>query len=236
MDATVQETHLTCAADCWVLENNYVVLSTYGSSSNVGVFLLTRRCLKAGPAGCYRCCRLKFRVPGGRGLCAQYRCLEGFLFSAAFLDNLKQIILVGDWNTILDPKIDKVGRRARGSGRCESSLIDFMARHDLVDRFRLDHPGREMWTGQDSSPSVRTRSYQDSAFARSADTYFVKCPTFHYVAQTDHRRVRVSLRLADRPSLVGYWKFNTSLLEIRDFWDQLESLVQPALVGAVTGN
>ena len=45
-----------------------------------------------------------------------------------------------DWNAIFDPKIDRVGRGARGPGRCETSLIDLMARHDLVDRFYLDHP------------------------------------------------------------------------------------------------
>ena len=28
---------------------------------------------------------------------------------APFLDNLKQLVLMGDWNVILDPKIDKVG-------------------------------------------------------------------------------------------------------------------------------
>ena len=47
---------------------------------------------------------------------------------------------------ILDPKIDKVGQGASRLGRCENSLVDFMVRHDLVDRFRLDHPGLEMWT------------------------------------------------------------------------------------------
>ena len=56
------------------------------------------------------------------------------------------------------------------------------------------------------------------------------------IAWTDHKLIRVSLRLANRPSLAGYWKFNTSLLEIRDFRDRLESLIQRALVGAVTGN
>ena len=45
---------------------------------------------------------------------------------------------------------------------------------------------------------------------------------------TDHKLVRVSL--------AGYWKFNTSLLEIQDFRDQLESLIERVLVGAVTGN
>ena len=59
---------------------------------------------------------------------------------------------------------------------------------------------------------------------------------FHYIGQTDHRLERVSQQLANKPSLVGYWKFNISLLEIRDFQDRLESLIQRALVGVVTGN
>ena len=44
------------------------------------------------------------------------------------------------------------------------------------------------------------------------------------------------MRLANRPSLAGYWKINTSLLEIRDFRDRLEPLIKRALVGVVTGN
>ena len=31
---------------------------------------------------------------------------------APFLDDPKRIVLVGDWNVILDPKIDRVGRGA----------------------------------------------------------------------------------------------------------------------------
>ena len=71
---------------------------------------------------------------------------------------------------------------------------------------------------------------------RRADIDFVSCPTFHLIAWTGHKLVRVSLRLANRPSLAGYWKFNTSLLEIRHFQDRLESIIKRALVGAVTGN
>ena len=71
-----------------------------------------------------------------------------------------------------------------------------------------------MWTWIDSSPSVRVRSYLDRVLLRRADNDFVKCPTFHNVAWTDRKLVRVSLRLADRPSLAGYRKFNTSFQEI----------------------
>ena len=38
------------------------------------------------------------------------------------------------------------------------------------------------------------------------------------------------------PSLASYWKFSTSLLEIRDVQERLETLIQRVLVGAVAGN
>ena len=111
-----------------------------------------------------------------------------------------------------------------------------MTRYDLVNRFRLDHPGWEMRTWLDSSPSDKVGSYLDRVLVRRADSDFVSCPTFHLIAWTDHKLVSVSLRLANRPCLAGYWKFNTSLLEMRDFRERLESLIKRALVGAVTGN
>ena len=45
--AAVQETHFTCAADCLVLENVFVVLSAYGNRSSAGISLLVRRSLDA---------------------------------------------------------------------------------------------------------------------------------------------------------------------------------------------
>ena len=143
---------------------------------------------------------------------------------------------MGDWNAILDPKIDRVVQGARRLGRCESSLVGLMTRHDLVDKFCLDNPRREMWTWLDSSAFAKVGSYLDRVLVRRTDSDFVSCPTFYFIAWTDHKLVRVSLRLANRPSLAGYWKFSSSLLEIRNFRDRLESLIKRALEGAVTGN
>ena len=74
---------------------------------------------------------------------------------------------MGDWNAVLDPKIDRAGRGASSLGRCESSLSDLLTEFDLVDRFRLDHPGREMWTWIGGSPSGQVRSYLDSVSQKS---------------------------------------------------------------------
>ena len=64
----------------------------------------------------------------------------------SFLDASKRTLQVGDWIAILDPNIDKAGRGACSVARCDSALSDFLTEFELVDRFRLDHPGREMWT------------------------------------------------------------------------------------------
>ena len=52
---------------------------------------------------------------------------------------------MGDWNAIFNSNIDRVGRGASGSGRCDNSRFDFLVEFDLIDRYCLDHPGREMW-------------------------------------------------------------------------------------------
>ena len=246
--AALQETHFICDADCRVLESDFNVFSAYGSRDGVGVSLLVGRSLDADVD-------VVFAGDGGRLVVADVA-VKSFKFRlvvvyapnfaaerasffrrlAPFLDDSKRLVLMGDWNAILDPKIDKVERGASRLGRCESSLVGLMTRHDLVDRFRLDHPGQETWTWLDSSPSAKVGSYFDRVLMRRADSDFVSCPTFHLIAWTDHKLVRVSLRLANRPSLAGYWKFNTSLLEIRDFRDRPEFLIKRALVGAVTGN
>ena len=162
--AEVQETHFTCGADCRTLESDFNVFSAYGSRTSIGVSLLVGRNLDADVD-------VVFAGDGGRLVVADVAA-KSFKFRlvavyapnivaervsffrrlARFLDDTKRLVLMGDWNAILNPKIDKVGRGASRLGRCESSLAGLMIRHDLVDRFCLDHPGREMWTWLDSSP------------------------------------------------------------------------------------
>ena len=56
---------------------------------------------------------------------------------------------------------------------------------------------------------------------RKADIGFVSCPMFHWLGLAGHKLVLVSLCLGDRPSLIGYWKFNTFLVEILTDWKTL---------------
>ena len=171
--AAVQGTHFICAADCRPLEGDFLVFSAFSSRYGAGVSLLVGRSLNANVnvvfadgegwlvVAEFAVKTFEFRVvavyaPSTSGERRSfYRRLE------PFLDDSKRIILMDDWNAILDPKVDKDGRGARRLERFESSLINFLAEFDLIYRFRLDHPGRKMWTWMGNLPSGQVRTYLD---------------------------------------------------------------------------
>ena len=130
----------------------------------------------------------------------------------------------------------RVERVLEGRESVKAVLTNFLAEFDLIDRFYLDHPRQEMWTWIGNLLSGKVRTYLDIVLVRRADPDFVSCPSFPWIGLTDHKLVRVGLWLANRPRLGGYWKFDTSLLEIRDSRERLENSIQRALVRAVTGN
>ena len=246
--ALVQETHFTCEADCWVLEDDFVVFSAFGSHLSTGVSLLVGHSLDeivnivfAGDGSRLVVADVavktfEFRIAAVHVPTSAAERRPSFRRLGSLLDASKRTVLVGDWNATLDPKIDRAGRGACRLGRVEGSPVNFLAEFDLIDRYRRDHPGREIWTWIGSSPSGQVRSYLDGVFVRRADSDLVACPTFHWLGRTDHKLVGVSLQLAKMPSLASYWKFNASLLEIWDFRVRLENLIQWALVGAVIKN
>ena len=154
---------------CGVLEGNFVVFSVFGSRCVARVSLLVGLSLNAnvnlvfaGDEGWLVVADIavktfKFRVVAvyAPNIVGERRSF--FQRLEPFLDDSKRLVLMGDWNAVFDPKVDKGGQGARGLGRCESSLIDFLAEFDLIDKFRLDHPGRKCGCGRVICPLARCR-------------------------------------------------------------------------------
>ena len=119
--AAVREANFTCGADYRVLESDFNVFSAYSSRASAGVSLLFGRSLEADVD-------VVFAGDGGQQVVADVAvkslkfCLVAvyapnsaaervsfFCRLAPFLDDTKRLVLMGDWNAILDPKIEKVG-------------------------------------------------------------------------------------------------------------------------------
>ena len=86
---------------------------------------------------------------------------RSFFMVGSFLSNPERVVQIEDWNAILVFKLHRFRSRGRGYVKCESSLVDLIAEQYLVNRFRLDHLGREKWTCLDSSFSILCKFYQD---------------------------------------------------------------------------
>ena len=116
--AEVQETHFTCRVDSHVLESDFNVFSVYGSRTSVGVSLLVGRSLDAdvdvvfaGDGGQLVVADVvvksfKFRLVAVHVPNIFVERVSFFRWLAPFLDDRKRLVLMGDWNVILDPKID----------------------------------------------------------------------------------------------------------------------------------
>ena len=93
-------------------------------------------------------------APTGAGRPEFFRRLE------VFLGTSRSLVLVGDWNAILDARLDAAGLTDRRGG-CKS-LAHLLRRFHLSDRYRLDFPNAPMWTWTNRIGS--SRSYLDRVF------------------------------------------------------------------------
>ena len=160
-----------------------------------------------------------------------------FLAHQAISGTIKAGILVGDWNTILDPNLDR-GASSAGTNTLDTRYFrKFVERLDLVDKFCKRHPYKVAWTWTGRSASAQLNSYLDRVLVRRVDLDYLGGPSFDLYKDSDHKFLCVSIRLDKaRSRMSGYWKFNSSLLAEDDFWNQLKLMIKRELTGAIIGN
>ena len=228
-----------------ILSRDYLSFSAYFDDRSRSVTWLISRCLDAtcalvlsDPVG--RLCILDvtikdkaFRLIGPNvtsELPAFFRRIEPYVPS-------KRVILVGDWNAVLDPNLDR-GAITVGTNTLDARhFCDFVQRLDLVDKFRERHPNKIActWTGRGASAQLY--SYLDRVLVKRVDLDYLGGPSFDPYKDSDHKFFCVSIRLDKaRSRMSGYWKFNSSLLAEDDFQKQLELMIKRELTGAIMGN
>ena len=90
----------------------------------------------------------------------------------------KRVILVGDWNAVLDPNLDR-GAISTGTNTLDARYFrDFVQRLDLVDKFRERHPNKIIWTWTGRGASAQLYSYLDRVLVKRVDLEYLGrgCP------------------------------------------------------------
>ena len=169
----LQETRFDSNFHEGILSKDYLSFSAYFDGRSKGVTWLVSRRLDAScalvlsdPAG--RLCVLDvtikdkaFRLVGAYGpnatseLPAFIRRIEPYVIPS------KWVILVGDWNAVFDPNLDR-GARSTGTNTFDARYFrDFVERLDFVDKFREKHPNNVVWTWTGKGALAQLYSYLD---------------------------------------------------------------------------
>ena len=232
-----------------ILSKDYLSFSAYFDGRSRGVTWLISRRLDAtcalvlsDPAGrlCVVDVTIKdkaFRLIGvyGPNACSElpafFRRIEPYVIPS------KRVILVGDWNAVLDPNLDR-GAISAGTNTLDARYFrEFVQRLDLVDKFRERHPNKLAWTWTGRGASAQLYSYLDRVLVKRVDLDYLGGPSFNAYKDSDYKFLCVSIRLDKaRCRMSSYWKFNSSLLAEADFRNQLELMVKRELTGAIMGN
>ena len=135
------------------------------------------------------------------------------------------LILGGDFNIIMNGKLDYMGPKDISKNKYNEKLEDLLRRLDLEDVWRKRHSDKKEFTYRQNWPMVQSRL--DYWFCSSSMLKLVdKCDILTSITP-DHSCVSLRLKnLADNFSFgKSYWKFNNSLCADPEFVNMLNNKI-----------
>lgn len=126
------------------------------------------------------------------------------------------VIIAGDFNTVLDPTIDRCN--SLGNKRIWKSaetIKQFMSDFGLGDSWRLQHPNSKEYTF--FSPVHHSYSRIDFFLTSNSIISNISESKIHPIAISDHAPVTLQWNTTSQHKPTTRWRFNTSLLKDHDF-------------------
>ncbi|MEM6816943.1 MAG: reverse transcriptase domain-containing protein, partial [Bacteroidota bacterium] len=147
--------------------------------------------------------------------------------SPEFFENLKEnitnlgnecCIIVGDWNLLLDPKIDCINYKSINNPNARNKVLDIIGDLGLVDVWREYNPEKRMFTWKRKIENGNVQMGRLDFFLVSENLLDYRVnenilPGY----RSDHSIITLDLRFKNIPKGKTFWKFNNSLLKDHDY-------------------
>ena len=139
-----------------------------------------------------------------------------------------EILLGGDFNTYLNPKIDKKGKRIEKSQSAYSkALNDFCEEFSLVDILRIRNPDQSLFTRCQNCKGGAVLSRLDYWLVSTGASYNIRKTDMDDGFESDHKIIFITLDLNDTCKRgKGFWKFNNTLLYDKEYVDKIKKIIQ----------
>ena len=132
----------------------------------------------------------------------------------------ENIIVAGDFNCALSEKDKKGGNTVQKKARAIKEINHFIHLYNLSDIWRFHNPDAERFTWRNKSENpMPTRFF---LISKDLNTDVQSCNIVNS-PESDHSAIALHLKSENlmQPIGPGFWKFNSSLLEDRQYVDKL---------------
>lgn len=135
------------------------------------------------------------------------------------------LIFCGDWNTVLDNNLDKMGGAAsHANHKCQHFLNSFMHEHGFSDVFRLTHRSDKVYTH--FNKKCKTASRLDFFIIEDRLVNFPTCnATVSHGFRSDHSYITLNIQGSAIEQGRGYWKLNNSHLDDTVFVEGVRHII-----------
>ena len=132
-------------------------------------------------------------------------------------------ICAGDWNLIFDTKMDSLGGKSRLKLKSIYQLKSLMSGYNLIDIWHIRNPSLRQFTWRRKNPQQMSRI----DFLVSDDIQSeVKSCEFLFPLSSDNSPVKLKMQsISTDMRGRGYWKFNNSLLEDKQFVSDMKNKI-----------
>ena len=125
----------------------------------------------------------------------------------------ESIIIGGDFNTYLNPSIDKKGGKIEKISPFAEKIKLLLEIYDLIDVWRDRNPSIERYTWRERGRGGLVQSRLDYFLVSRMLNYSITNTNINPSIKTDHSLIVVKLQLIkEQPRGMGYWKLNTKFL------------------------
>ncbi|RUA04563.1 MAG: hypothetical protein DSY43_06055, partial [Gammaproteobacteria bacterium] len=145
----------------------------------------------------------------------------------ADIDFDSPVIICGDWNLALDPKIDTQNYIRVNNPRAREKVLQIIEENNLCDPWRVQHPETKGFTWRKKTPRKQAR----------LDFFLTTEDMMSYITdskimpgyKTDHSAILITLKFSNGDRGKGYWKFNNSFLKDTTFADNVRKTINSVL-------
>lgn len=153
---------------------------------------------------------------------------DGIFFSdiAKLIDEYCEgsLILGGDFNTVLNLSLDKIGGRPRTNFKARDEILTLNENYNLIDIWRHKNPNTKRFTWRSNTkPVIMTRL--DFFLVTYNLVSRIESVNIHASFKSDHSLISLKIKRSVEERGPGLWKFNSSFLSNPQYVDKIKECI-----------